>query len=47
MHPDLGPLWTLLYVLVILCSSVSSVRCQQQRWCRCERPRNSVRCSPG
>lgn len=24
MHPDLGPLWTLLYVLVILCSSVSS-----------------------
>lgn len=24
MHPDLGPLWKLLYVLVILCSSVSS-----------------------
>ncbi|XP_031201209.1 cell adhesion molecule-related/down-regulated by oncogenes [Mastomys coucha] len=24
MHPDLGPLWTLLYVLAILCSSVSS-----------------------
>ncbi|XP_051012113.1 cell adhesion molecule-related/down-regulated by oncogenes isoform X1 [Acomys russatus] len=24
MHPDLGPLWTLLHVLVILCSSVSS-----------------------
>ncbi|XP_052612305.1 cell adhesion molecule-related/down-regulated by oncogenes isoform X2 [Peromyscus californicus insignis] len=24
MHPDLGPLWTLLYVLVIPCSSVSS-----------------------
>ncbi|KAM7337833.1 hypothetical protein ACRRTK_003952 [Alexandromys fortis] len=24
MHPDLRPLWTLLYVLVILCSSVSS-----------------------
>lgn len=24
MHPDLGPLWTLLYVLVIPCSSASS-----------------------